>query len=139
MHQCPSAPAKQGTTLFGLVDQEGQVVLHDKGVPVSKQLLLHLPVTAEHEFRFAAPCVRSGCVRWNDECSLAAKLSEFQVFSHSETLEQPACPIQSSCRWLAQVGPSICSICLTVSRVPEPWANNDEDRQIVLWRTWLDG
>lgn len=111
-----------GSLLFGEIDGRGQVTYCQVGVPVTKDLLLRLPVAeeAEQKFRFASPCARSACIHWAGKCSLSSKLAEFQAFKQGEFFEEialPTCAIRTSCRWFLQDGPGMCSKCEILSRV----------------------
>jgi len=118
---CPSAPLTEGSLLFGLIDRRGQVSYSQAAVPVSKELLLHLPLaeTAEQEFRFASPCAATRCIHWAEGCSLSSKLSQFQAFPQDDSV-QDHCAIRSQCRWYLQDGPQMCSNCQIHSRVAAP-------------------
>ena len=119
---CPSAPLAEGALLFGLIDRRGHVSYSQAAVPVTRKLLLQLPVaeSAERQFRFASACDTVACRHWADGCALSAKLSELQVFaSDSEsTTSLPNCSIRTQCRWYLQDGPKMCSTCQVHSRLP---------------------
>jgi len=119
---CPGAAMTEGSLLFGLIDRRGQVSYSEAAVPVSKKLLLHLPLAeeAEQQFRFASACATSACIHWAEGCSLSSRLSQFQVFAVDSdyNLAPPECPIRSQCRWYLQDGPSICNACQVHSRTP---------------------
>lgn len=117
---CPSAAMTEGSLLFGLIDRRGHVSYSQAAVPVSKKLLLHLPLAedAEQQFRFASTCATSACTHWAEGCSLSSRLSQFQVFAVDSDNNQapPQCPIRPQCRWYLQDGPSICTACQVHSR-----------------------
>lgn len=118
---CPSAPLTEGALLFGLIDRQGQVAYSQTAVPVTRKLLLHLPVaeSAEQQFRFASACATSACCHWADGCGLSARLAEFQVFAADlETELLPNCSIRAQCRWYLQDGPAMCSPCQIHTRLP---------------------
>lgn len=115
---CPAAPLTEGALLFGMVDRRGQVSYSQAAIPVTKKLLVELPVAAEDQFRFASACARSACVHWSGECSLSSRLSEFQTFGQDDAEEGlPSCSIRPQCRWYLQDGPQMCSHCRIHSRV----------------------
>lgn len=43
---CPAAPLTEGALLFGMVDRRGQVSYSQAAIPVTKKLLVELPVAA---------------------------------------------------------------------------------------------
>jgi hypothetical protein len=114
---CPAAAPEKGALLFGMVDRCGQTSYSKAAVPVSRQLLLELPVTSEHMFRFASPCAQAACRYWADECSLSSNLSEFQAFGQHDA-DAGECAIRSQCRWFLQNGAVMCSKCLIHTRLP---------------------
>jgi hypothetical protein len=119
---CPSAAMTEGSLLFGLIDRRGQVTYSQAAIPVTKKLLLHLPVAreAEGQFRFASACATSACLHWAEGCSLSSRLSEFQVFASESDIDRtpPECAIRARCRWYLQDGPAMCSVCQIHSRHP---------------------
>lgn len=114
---CPAAAPEKGALLFGMVDRFGQTSYSKAAVPVSKQLLLELPVSSEHTFRFASPCAQAACRHWADGCSLSANLSEFQAFGQND-VEAGDCTIRAQCRWFLQNGDAMCSKCQIHTRLP---------------------
>lgn len=117
---CPSASVAEGSLLFGMLDRRGQVIYRPSAIPVTRELLLRLPVAAEAEelFRFASPCARSACVHWAEGCALSARLSEFQAFPQGESQGLPECAIRQNCRWFLQDGPKMCKACQILARRP---------------------
>lgn len=116
---CPAAGPTEDAVLFGLIDRRGQVTFGRKAIPVTRQLLLQLPVEADRQFRFASACAGGGCIHWSDGCSLSARLSEFQAFRQDGGEDGlPDCAIRTQCRWYIQDGPQMCSNCQIHSRLP---------------------
>ena len=119
---CPSAPLAEGALLFGLIDRRGHVSYSQAAVPVTRKLLLHLPVaeSAEQQFRFASACATVACRHWADGCALSASLAELRAFApdSKSTDSLPNCSIRGQCRWYLQDGPAMCSPCQIHTRLP---------------------
>lgn len=116
---CPSAPLTEGALLYGLVDARGQTAYGQTAFPVTKQLLLSLPVKdqAEQQYRFASPCAQSACIHWQGRCDLSSRLSLFQAFRQDGAQSGlPQCAIRPQCRWFLQDGPEMCSRCEIIAR-----------------------
>lgn len=115
---CPAAAPEVGALVFGLIDRSGQVSYSRAAIPVTRRLLLELPITSEQQFRFASPCAQSACRHWADGCSLSSTLSEFTAFAQHP--EDPGdCAIRPECRWFLQDGARMCSNCQIHSRRPD--------------------
>jgi len=111
---CPSAPAKSGALLLGLVNEAGEVSMLHQKMPVDDEFL---DIAREgrplnERFRFASPCATKGCANWSGHhcmvLDIARQFTDLQPVA-SETL--PACAIRPECRWFAQDGAAACGIC----------------------------
>jgi hypothetical protein len=75
----------------------------------------------ETRFRFAEPCVESGCTNWvDDRCDVVEQALRSP---HAERLRGdrtlPRCSIRSSCRWFAQRQAAACAVCPIVVHTPD--------------------
>ena len=111
---CPSAqPDWDGAVTVGVVlgtAVEPHLVHLDHPLPVSRELLeITGPVAPTEVFRFAAPCLCSGCVHFEGaRCQLATRVVKLL----SPVAERiPSCPIRPNCRWWQQEGPAACLRC----------------------------
>lgn len=121
---CPSAPAKVGVKILGIVNADGVVeYLGSDFVATSEFVDAAAEVgDPEQRFRFSAPCIHEGCGQWTDgHCSVPERVREF--LDPGDDAALPRCGIRPHCRWFAQDGPAICRICPLVVRsgpaVPE--------------------
>jgi hypothetical protein len=111
---CPSAqPTMHGAVAVGVVGgtpTEPRVQPLERPLAVTEELLgLAEPVKPTEVFRFAAPCLCSGCVHFTQSrCGLAAKVVRM-LPEVTETL--PECDIRPRCRWFAQEGAAACVRC----------------------------
>ena len=111
---CPSAqPDWQGSVAIGVIGGTAQepIVTHfPNTLPVTNELLaLSDPVTPTEVFRFAAPCLRGGCLHFKQQkCQLASNIVNILpvVMDHL-----PSCAIRPHCRWWQQEGKEACSRC----------------------------
>jgi len=114
---CPSAqPEMEGSVVFGIVSgtvAEPRLVHLKKPRPVSDELLaLSGPVEPTEVFRFAAPCVGSGCQHFDgSNCRLVERVVQL-LPEVEEAL--PACHLRPNCRWWQQEGKAACLRCLQV-------------------------
>lgn len=111
---CPSAqPDWDRSVALGVIGgsvEEPRLSHFSSPVPVTGELLaLAGPVTPAEVFRFAAPCMGSGCVHFKHRnCELAARIVQILPVA-AERL--PACAIRANCRWWSQEGKSACMRC----------------------------
>lgn len=111
---CPSARAKEGALLLGLVSEGGQIAfLADPPVVTSGFLERAREGRApEQRFRFASPCAERACDKWTgDGCGVGRRLAEIDPATLGEGRHAPDCAIAPSCRWRAEHGPSIYRAC----------------------------
>jgi hypothetical protein len=111
---CPSAqPDWEGASVIGVVGgtaEEPRTAHLVAPQPVTNEILsLSGPVTPTEVFRFAAPCMSSGCVHFADsQCRLATRIVKL-LPAVVERL--PGCAIRSHCRWWQQEGKAACMRC----------------------------
>src|SRR6266545_1833905 len=111
---CPSAqPEWEGAVAIGVVGgtvEEPRVRPLARPLPVSQKLLqLAEPVRPTEVFRFAAPCLCTGCRHFGESaCQLAAKVVRMLPVV---TDALPECDIRPRCRWFAQEGGEACLRC----------------------------
>jgi hypothetical protein len=111
---CPSAqPDWPRSVLVGVVGGtaiEPRLSFAREATPVSPNLLaLTEPVDPTEVFRFAAPCLCSGCVHFQlNECGLARRIVQLLPAVVSEL---PTCTIRADCRWWQQEGRKACLRC----------------------------
>jgi hypothetical protein len=123
---CPSAPAEEGSALFGVVAAKGQVAYITPKVPYTSELLTILGqsgVPMENRLRFSGPCLEHRCVQWegtagSGRCGLVDHAIEtLHIEADAETL--PKCDIRQTCRWYAQHRGKACAACPEVIRRPQ--------------------
>ncbi len=111
---CPSAqPDMAGAIVIGVVvgtPQAPRARPLQHPLAVTPELLaLAEPATPTEVFRFAAPCLESGCRHFAENtCHLAENVVRL-VPSVGGAL--PACDIRRRCRWFAQEGREACRRC----------------------------
>ena len=111
---CPSAqPSWQGSAAIGVIGgtaDDPRMSHFPSPIPVTDELLsLAKPVTPPEVFRFAAPCMCSGCLHFQDQkCHLAIRIVNWLP---PVTDKLPACPIRPRCRWWVQEGQAACMRC----------------------------
>ena len=128
---CPSAqPEWEHSAAFGVIGgtaDEPRTAYFDALQPVRDELLaLAVPVTPTEVFRFAAPCMCTGCVHFEDaKCRLATKLVKLLPVV---TEKLPRCVIRVHCRWWQQEGRAACMRCPQV--VTANYNPSDKMRQV---------
>jgi hypothetical protein len=127
---CPSAqPEWEGSVAIGVVggtSDEPRLSHFESAAQVDDDLLaLATPVSPAEVFRFAAPCLCTGCVHFeDDECHLAKRIVQtLPVVAR----RLPKCSIRPRCRWWQQEGSSACARCPQV--VTDNYNPSDEMRQ----------
>ncbi|MBP1823055.1 hypothetical protein [Mycobacterium sp. OAE908] len=116
VHLCPSAPAKPGAILLGLVTPNGQIAYLTPQMRIDEDFV---DVAAkgrspEKRFRFASTCVEAGCAQWTgSRCGVieAAVAEAGGQAIDSEDSSLPKCSIRSRCRWFHQRGRDACGVC----------------------------
>lgn len=107
---CPSSHAEPGAILLGIVGSDGRIgyvtpqLRIDSGfVESSKE-----GRAPEKRFRFAGPCIETGCAQWSDnKCGVIE--SALQAVEGIQGL--PKCSIRPRCRWFSQRGSAACAVC----------------------------
>ena len=109
---CPSAPAKEGALLLGVVNGQEQVDLLPQPLPVTKAFVETVEKGQPNKhFRFANKCVKSGCKQWSEgQCGVIATIMQFNA-ALPEPSALPACSIRPQCRWYTQQGARACVVC----------------------------
>ncbi len=121
---CPSAqPDMPGSMVFAVVGgtpSEPRVTALSRPHAVTEELLrLVGPVEPSEVFRFAAPCMCSGCGHFeNTRCRLVERAARLLPVV---AVDLPACTIRPDCRWWRQEGRAACLRCpqvVTSAREP---------------------
>ena len=109
---CPSAPAKVGATILGIVSADGSISYLKDSVVATDEFITTVGAsgTPETRFRFSSHCEEGGCKQWLDgRCTVPERAAEFLPVPDDATL--PRCSIRARCRWFAQSGRDACTIC----------------------------
>lgn len=114
---CPSGRARPGSLLTGIVGPSGRVASIQPAIAVTAEWIERGGSAADLEtrFRFAEPCVRSGCAFWSDN---ACRISRAVAVEGAKRADGhlPDCSIRPFCRWYRQDGPSACVACPLLRR-----------------------
>jgi hypothetical protein len=108
---CPSFGCEAGAMLIGIILPNGRVAFAADKIVIDQEFVAAAREgrSAESRFRFAGPCVRTGCRQWTGErCGVIDRLLPL---NQSESNELPECAIRPQCRWFRQSGPAACAIC----------------------------
>ena len=113
---CPSAPAKPGAILLGLVTPASKVAYLTPEMRIDEEFVdvASKGRRPEKRFRFAGDCVEGGCAQWTgSRCGVidAALTDARSATISSEEPSLPKCSIRSRCRWFSQRGRDACSVC----------------------------
>ena len=121
---CPSSPAKEGALLIGVI-VGGRTAFLQPAVAVTDDDLSQAGERVEERFRFALPCLRSGCHNFGDgRCDLVRRFMTDRSAEAAPSAEHlsgavddaPDCPIRSRCEWFTTVGIQACGVCPSVHR-----------------------
>lgn len=130
---CPSAPAREGASLIGVVGSDGRVVNIATPLPIDTAFLetarAHGP--PEERFRFSSACQKERCGHWTgQECKLIGELHHVAVRAGAEltTAALPRCSIRAQCRWWLQRGRDACAVCPLVVTDTRSWSAADVDQ-----------
>jgi hypothetical protein len=122
---CPSAACEPGAILLGIVGPEGEVGYVRPRMTVDEAFVdrARSGRTPDARFRFAQPCVESGCGHWTeDRCGLielGLRLGDAGYVPASEG-PLPHCSIRAQCRWFSQAGADACRVCpYVIANIPE--------------------
>jgi hypothetical protein len=115
---CPSARCEPGATVIGVVGADGKVGYVRPRVEIDEDFVKRARGgrTPERRFRFAQPCVESGCRHWTGaRCGVIDAAINLDP---PPAAELPRCSIRAQCRWFSQSGVPACRVCpLVVTRV----------------------
>jgi len=109
---CPSSRCKEGHILIGMVREDASVGYIPQRLKVDKNFAekANADKMAERRFRFASPCVKTGCSQWTKgQCGVVDNAT-VELDAH-KTEELPNCSIRSDCRWFAQRSIAACRVC----------------------------
>ncbi len=111
---CPSAPAREGALLIGVVEANGSVAFLPQPRVVNGSALRALKVGREPErrFRFASKCQRTRCLNWSSAgCGLIERIRDDLSSEEMTRARGGSCSIHASCVWYAQDGLDACTNC----------------------------
>jgi hypothetical protein len=113
---CPSARARHGALLVGIVQGDGTVAFLEEKVVVDPSLFREMTRgrDPEYRFRFASGCRRDNCLNWeNGGCGLLKRAeSDLGLGSIARVqTDLPACSIRERCVWYSQHGAEACNTC----------------------------
>lgn len=110
---CPSAPPETALLLLGRFTTEGRLAFAAQPLPVTEEFLAIAGIGGDvgKRFRFAGPCLKNGCSRWQDgACAVGAAAARVSA-DLEPPADLPACVIRSVCRWFEQEGEAACRSC----------------------------
>jgi hypothetical protein len=108
---CPSAPAKEGALVLGVVHPDGSVSHIKDRLPATREFLDAVGPDAEQRYRFASPCKECACQQWVDgKCSVPERMHEI-LSDITAANRLPRCSVRSQCRWYRQSGVEACRVC----------------------------
>ena len=109
---CPSARCEDGNILVGMVREDASVGYIPQKLHIDQNFVdkANADGMAERRFRFASPCVQSGCMQWeNGQCGVVEKATS--ELTEYVTEDLPKCSIRKDCRWFAQRSIEACRVC----------------------------
>jgi hypothetical protein len=133
---CPSAPpdwadARAIGVVGGTVEAPSVAYLKRSLAVTDDLLRLAEPVLPTEVFRFAAPCMSTGCRHHNGgACGLAEKVVAMLA---PATERLPSCTIRATCLWFHQEGRAACLRCpqvVTDNTYPSPDMRNAADPSV---------
>jgi hypothetical protein len=121
---CPSARCEPGAILLGIVRSDGRIAYVGNGLRVDEDFVAAATSgrAPEKRFRFAQPCVETGCAHWEESrCGVVdAAVEMAPTGAQSAEVALPRCGIRGECRWFAQWGATACAVCpLVVTNVSD--------------------
>jgi len=111
---CPSGMCETGNRLLGIVGRDGKVSFLREPIVLDEAFVssAHQGRAPEKRFRFATPCLESGCKQWKDSrCSIVDEVVSVLGTDHPNHNDLPNCGIRRTCRWYKQSGVSACAVC----------------------------
>lgn len=117
---CPSSTCTPGNLLIGIVRHDGTVVPLRTPLSVDERFAERASAEKrppETRFRFAGPCVESGCENWSGGRCGVADVAVAEIPASDHTALRP-CAIRATCRWWTQHGPAACRRCAYVIHTP---------------------
>jgi hypothetical protein len=109
---CPSSVCREGAVLVGIVMPDGRVAFSADRLKITPEFVesARQGRAPEKRFRFAGPCIKSGCGQWTgSRCGVIDRVND-ELGDWAEA-ELPACSIRADCRWFAQLGAAACGVC----------------------------
>jgi hypothetical protein len=125
---CPSAFAKEGVRLLGVITPAARVAFIHPPTHVDADFVARIAAEGRPEarYRFAAPCIEGRCPQWTGTgCHVVDEVVDANILddggwervarpSTASRSRLPACGIRSSCRWFYQRGRSACEVCPSI-------------------------
>ncbi len=113
---CPSTPVDNATVFLGMISTDHRVAYVTPAIPMSPEEIAELPTapgaTPESQYRFAGPCVESGCGHWSgSHCGLGERIAARHTEVPGDERPLPRCAIRARCRWYAEQGGDACVVC----------------------------
>lgn len=113
---CPSSRCEEGNILLGLVNERGRIDFITERIEIDASFVAAASEgrRPEQRFRFASPCLKRGCEKWDGErCGVAKILHERgpELLPQDPAQALPRCSVRASCRWHREYSDSICSTC----------------------------
>jgi len=112
---CPSAPCEVGSSLLGIVNEDGTVGYIRPLLPITPAFVAEVQkedISPTKKYRFSAQCVENACLQWSEgRCGVIDRLSQSNDISTQDDTPLPRCDIRRDCRWFAQLGPGACRVC----------------------------
>ncbi len=115
---CPSAPCKPNAFLLGKVKKDYTIAFALQPKPITDSFVERAKLYRQPEkrFRFASPCINSGCQNWqNNRCKISDTAIQLLDDDANEINSLPDCGIRKVCRWFEQSGERACHICRYVT------------------------
>jgi len=117
---CPSGRCQEGSSLLGIVRQDGTIAMVNPLLPVTPEFLGAAAIHGNElqRFRFTEPCIEAGCAQWTGtRCGVIDKA--LAVLPRVTSIER--CALRPTCRWYAQSGMDACRVCpFVVANHEEP-------------------
>jgi hypothetical protein len=119
---CPSAPPEIGSSLLGIVQDNGSVAYLSPNIKLTQALLDDFSkqgIATGKRLRFSGSCMKEDCVQWEAEhCGLADVAVAMKANLPEANTALPKCGIRDTCRWFFQDKKDACLVCKYVIRDP---------------------